>query len=61
MKRRDFSQGLALWSVAAGGWVWVPAHAQFTETDAAAGVRAALERGAKAAVALLQQVPTSEL
>jgi hypothetical protein len=53
MKRREFSLGLAVWSAAAGVWVTMPAHAQFTETDAAAGVRAALERGANAAVALL--------
>ncbi len=55
MKRREVSQALALWTVAVGGGVWLPAHAQFTETDAAAGVRAALERGAKVAVALLGQ------
>lgn len=37
-------------------WWWLPdAHAQFSETDAAAGIRAALERGAASAVALLGQ------
>lgn len=35
---------------------WLPAaHAQISETDAAAGIRAALERGATSAVALLGQ------
>lgn len=53
MQRRSFSLGLAVWSVSAGAWVATPARAQFTETDAAAGVRAALERGANVAVALL--------
>ena len=53
MLRRQFSTGL--WTgVGLGGWLLVfPARAQFSETDATAGVRAALERGAKAAVALL--------
>ncbi len=37
-------------------WWWLPdARAQFSETDAAAGIRAALERGASSAVALLGQ------
>lgn len=54
MLRRQFTRaglfvatgmGLAPWAV----------QAQLSETDAAAGVRAALERGAKAAVALLGQ------
>ena len=53
MKRRSFSWGLGFWSISAGVWVAVPARAQITETDAADGVRAALERGANAAVALL--------
>jgi hypothetical protein len=35
------------------GLVWTPARAQLTEGDAASGVRAALERGAVAAVSLL--------
>jgi hypothetical protein len=50
MQRREFMSGV-------GGWVLVlgvnRAAEAVTETDAAAGVRAALERGATAAVSLL--------
>jgi len=47
MKRRDFT-------LAAGSGLLLPsAFAALTETDAASGIRAALERGAEAAVALL--------
>jgi hypothetical protein len=53
MLRRHFIQRLA-WvpGAAALGLAW-PARAQLSETDAATGIRAALERGAEAAVALL--------
>lgn len=47
MDRREFTAALL-----AGPWAGV-AHAGLNESDAAAGVRAALERGALAAVALL--------
>ncbi len=53
MERREFTRALAL---APGGWLALLAQAQaagLSETDAVAGVRAALERGAAAAVALL--------
>ena len=53
MRRRQFtSAGLVL----TGGWSWawsVPARAAIGETEAAAGIRAALERGAVSAVRLL--------
>ena len=53
MQRRQFtSAGLVL----TGGWFWawsVPARAAIGETEAAAGIRAALERGAVSAVRLL--------
>ncbi|MDM4768246.1 DUF4197 domain-containing protein [Pelomonas sp. SE-A7] len=40
--------------LAAGPALWLPtAHAQLSETDAASGIRAALERGASSAVSLL--------
>ena len=52
MKRREFTRSLLL-PAGAICLAGAPAWAQFTETDAAAGVRAALERGAIAAVALL--------
>jgi hypothetical protein len=51
MQRRNFTAGVlsigGLWAVAA------PAQAEVTEVDAASGIRAALERGATSAVALL--------
>ncbi len=52
MHRREFTQGA--WVLAVAG-LWWPAGAQAAvrESDAAQGVRAALERGASAAVALL--------
>jgi hypothetical protein len=55
MLRRQMLRASLLAS--AGGASWWPwaAHAQFTETDAASGIRAALERGAASAVALLGQ------
>lgn len=49
MQRREFS---ALIGVTAFG-LWTPASAQLTDSDAAGGIRAALERGAVAAVGLL--------
>ena len=55
MERREFTRAL-VWASApsAGLALWAPAQAAgLSETDAAAGVRAALERGALAAVALL--------
>ncbi len=53
MQRRQFAR-LVVWAPCGASLVWSgPAQAQFTETDAAAGVRTALERGANAAVALL--------
>ncbi len=48
MRRRDFTLGASGLMVGAGG-----AHAALDLADAAAGVRAALERGAAAAVSLL--------
>lgn len=52
MKRRELMK--AAGAVLAGNAVWVPAHASWlSETDATAGIRAALERGAVAAVGLL--------
>lgn len=50
MKRREFTAGVGAGSVL--GWAAGPAHA-LNESDAAAGIRAALERGAVAAVGLL--------
>jgi len=51
MQRREFGSGLA----AAMVWLaWAEAHAaEISESDAATGIRAALERGAAAAVATL--------
>ena len=54
MLRRQFTRA-GLFLVTGVGLVPWAAQAQLSETDAAAGVRAALERGAKAAVALLGQ------
>lgn len=62
MERREFTRALVgspVWVCTGAGWalatsVLAPAHATgLSENDAAAGVRAALERGALAAVALL--------
>ena len=53
MQRREFMSGVLVPGLAG---LWLPAWAQvpgLTETDAAGGVRAALERGASAAVNLL--------
>ena len=54
MQRREFTSGLmcagACWAVAAGG---AARAADLTESDAALGVRAALQRGAAAAVQTL--------
>ncbi len=51
MKRREFSAALATLGCTA---LWADrAHAALTDTDAAVGVRAALERGAASAVSLL--------
>jgi uncharacterized protein DUF4197 len=50
MQRRKFTSGI----VSAGGlWLLAPAAHALTETDAAGGIRAALERGAVVAVGLL--------
>ncbi len=53
MQRRHFTQLLplagALWATGFAG----PVKAQFTETDAAAGIRSALERGAEFAISSL--------
>lgn len=51
MQRRKFTSA-TLWVLAAGRWGTAGAS-PFSETDAASGVRAALERGAVAAVGLL--------
>jgi hypothetical protein len=52
MKRRDAMKAASV--LVAGSGVWSPAHAGWlSETDAAAGIRVALERGAVAAVGLL--------
>ncbi len=51
MKRRQLLQAATLWPACA--LITSPAHAALSEIDAASGVRAALERGAAAAVALL--------
>ena len=55
MERREFTRALVCcWAPPAAAALWAPAQAAgLSETDAAAGVRAALERGALAAVALL--------
>ena len=55
MERREFTRALVWGGAAPAFWApWAAAHAaDLSETDAAAGVRAALERGALAAVALL--------
>lgn len=50
MKRRQFTP--ALWALAVVG-AWPQRAAALTETDAASGVRAALERGALAAIGTL--------
>ncbi len=55
MERREFTRGLVL-GIGPVAWLALMAQARaagLNETDAAAGVRAALERGAMAAVALL--------
>ena len=45
------------WLAVAAGLAWAPAHAALlTESDAAAGIRAALQRGAQAAVGRLGRV-----
>lgn len=52
MKRRELVKAAGLTIV--GGSVWVPSQASWlSETDASAGIRVALERGAVAAVGLL--------
>ena len=52
MKRRELVKAASVMAV--GNIVWVPAQAGWlSETDAVAGIRAALERGAVAAVGLL--------
>jgi hypothetical protein len=52
MKRRDVVKAAGVMAVSGG--VWAPVHAGWlSETDATAGIRAALERGAVAAVGLL--------
>ena len=54
MRRRKFTSGLAMVGGLGGLAAWPSARAGgLTESDAALGVRAALERGATAAVALL--------
>ena len=57
MERRKFTRAMVWgWAAPAGLALLAPAQASgLSETDAAAGVRAALERGALAAVALLGQ------
>jgi len=51
MRRREFTAGLL--SMGGGGLATTVRAADFSETDAASGVRVALERGAAAAVSLL--------
>jgi hypothetical protein len=51
MRRREFTAGLL--SMGGGGIASNASAAAFSETDAASGVRVALERGAAAAVSLL--------
>lgn len=54
MHRREFTQGLLrAWPALSLGLCAMPALARLGESDAALGVRAALERGAKVAVDLL--------
>lgn len=55
MLRRQFARTWVLVPGFGGGLWSAAARAQLTESDAAAGVRAALERGANSAVALLGQ------
>lgn len=60
MKRRQFTSGGvwggAVWLAGPALWVCDPARAQgFSDADATQGIRAALERGAVAAVGLLGQ------
>lgn len=57
MKRREFTAAgsIPLAMALVSGLGWRPAQAALSESDAASGVRAALERGALAAVALLGQ------
>jgi hypothetical protein len=52
MKRRDFSAA-ALVAAAVPGWRWAEAAQANSDRDATLGVRAALERGAVAAVGML--------
>jgi Protein of unknown function (DUF4197) len=53
MQRRKFTSAVVSVAVPGGLVVWRPAHAEVSQVDAASGVRAALERGANSAVALL--------
>ncbi|HEY8708337.1 MAG TPA: DUF4197 domain-containing protein [Burkholderiaceae bacterium] len=54
MQRRNFTSGAVAVGGLGGLWAWPAARAAgFSESDAALGVRAALERGAVAAVGLL--------
>jgi len=53
MKRRQFTAGLGVAVVAPLMGGHVPAHAAVAQADAAAGIRAALTRGAESAVGLL--------
>ena len=52
MHRREFTQAVS-WAAAAGLWLPGSGWAAIGKSDAALGVRAALERGANAAVSLL--------
>jgi Protein of unknown function (DUF4197) len=53
MQRRKFTSAVISVAVPGGLVVWRPSHAEVSQVDAASGVRAALERGANSAVALL--------
>lgn len=54
MKRRQFTAAVSMAGATAGAMGWAgSAHAALGQTDAAAGIRAALERGAEAAVSAL--------
>ena len=54
MKRRQFTVAVSTAGATAGAMGWAAsAHAALGQTDAAAGIRAALERGAEAAVSVL--------